>query len=88
MRNDGYPPGGFDPLTTEAVLGASGWWAMPPSFTSPSQALDRLAMLEEAKILGAQASAIAPPAPRRRRLSQMLSRVRKIALWGRRARAQ
>lgn len=88
MQNDGYPPGRFDPLKAGVVLGAMGWWAMLPTFTSSSQALDRLAMVEEARILGAQAPTIAPSVPRGRRLGQMLSRVCEFAQWGRRARAQ
>src|SRR5262245_58963244 len=48
MRNDRYSPS-IDPLRSGAVLGARGWSAMLPSFISPSQAVDRLARLEEAR---------------------------------------
>jgi hypothetical protein len=40
--NDRYPPDGFDPA-------AVSWSAMLPSFTSPSQAISRLARLREAQ---------------------------------------
>jgi len=49
MPNDGYPPNTFDPLRSGAALGALGWSAMLPSFTSSAQAVDQLAGLDEAQ---------------------------------------
>jgi hypothetical protein len=49
MLNDGYSPSKIDPLRSGVVLGALGWSAMLPSFVSASQAVDRLARLEEAR---------------------------------------
>jgi hypothetical protein len=45
MVSHEYPPNGFD----QAVLKAFRRASMLPSFTSPSQAIDRLARLEEAR---------------------------------------
>jgi hypothetical protein len=43
MQNDEHRPSKFDPFEEGVILGAMGWWAMLPSFTFPSQVLDRLA---------------------------------------------
>ena len=45
MASHEYPPTRFDPVVLKAFRQAT----MLPSFTSPSQAIDRLARLEEAR---------------------------------------
>lgn len=70
MQNDRYPPERFDPLESGVVLGGMGWWAMLPTFTSPSQAVGRLVRLEEAQTRAAQALTIAPSPPRSPRLER------------------
>jgi hypothetical protein len=45
MLNDECPSGRFDPVVVRALR----WSATPPSFTSSSQAIDRLARLEQAQ---------------------------------------
>jgi len=87
MQNDGYPPGNFDPLKAGPALGVLGWWAMLSNYTFPIQAHDRVANLEQARSLGAQAPTIAPSLARRRRLRQMLSRFWEVAQWRRHSRA-
>jgi hypothetical protein len=49
MLNDGSSRRRIDPLRSGVVLGARGWSAMLPSFVSASQAVDRLARLEQAQ---------------------------------------
>ncbi len=88
MQNKGYPPGNFDPPKAGHALGVLGWWAMLSDHTFPVRAHDRVANLEHARNLGAQAPTIAPSLARRRRLRQMLSRFWEVAKWRRRAGAQ
>lgn len=88
MQNKGYPPGSFDSLKAGPALGVLGWWAMLSDYTFTIRAHDRVANLEHARNLGAQAPTIARSPARRRRLRQMLSRFWEVAKWRRRACAQ
>jgi hypothetical protein len=49
MLNDGYPSSRFNPLRSRVVHAALRGSTMLPGFTSTSQAIDRLARLEEAQ---------------------------------------
>ena len=88
MPNKGYPPGDFDPPKAGPALGVLGWWAMLSDSSFPIRAHDRVANLEHARNLGAQAPTIAPSLARGRRLRQMLNRLWEVATWRLRAGAQ
>jgi len=77
MQFDGYPPNKLDPLKSGAVLGALGWPAMLPIFTTQSQARDGFARLAAASDDATSQPAIVSTAPRPQRLRRLLDRLRR-----------